>query len=253
MVDMATVAIGDIHGNRAALQDLLAALRQEIDALDSVVFLGDYIDRGADSKGCIDLILDFTATHRGQTIALLGNHEDWLLRTLRDYSRHSWLLGMDGFTTIRSYSVEAEQIVRAAAEDAGPRLYEGGATLPYDVFVAAMPTTHLRFLEQLVSWHRDDHGIYVHAGVDPTAPLTSQTTDATIWGWHNGRFPEDYSGAEIVVYGHRNNPVVDAAGWPYPRVGDKAIGLDTSHHGVASAVRLPDRRIFQSRRYEESA
>lgn len=54
---MATIAIGDVHGNRAALDDLLARLEGELDVDDTVVFLGDYIDRGPDSKGCIDSIL----------------------------------------------------------------------------------------------------------------------------------------------------------------------------------------------------
>jgi hypothetical protein len=56
---MSTIAIGDIHGNVAAVADLLRQLRSMVTSSDVVVFLGDYIDRGADSKGCIDAILEF--------------------------------------------------------------------------------------------------------------------------------------------------------------------------------------------------
>jgi serine/threonine protein phosphatase 1 len=66
---------GDIHGNFRALDDLLGKISQEIGSGDTVVFLGDYIDRGPDSKGCIQRILDFRRTTQIQVVALLGNHE----------------------------------------------------------------------------------------------------------------------------------------------------------------------------------
>lgn len=69
---MAVIAIGDIHGNLRALDDLLGKVRQEIDTGDTVEFLGDYIDRGPDSKGCIERILDFRRTSQIRVVALLG-------------------------------------------------------------------------------------------------------------------------------------------------------------------------------------
>src|SRR3954469_16939939 len=101
---MATIAIGDIHGNLNALEDVLAQLRREARRDDTVVFLGDYIDRGPESKGCVDAVIGFQRDVDAQIVCLLGNHEDWLLRTLRDHRCHSWLLGMDALDTIRSYS-----------------------------------------------------------------------------------------------------------------------------------------------------
>jgi serine/threonine protein phosphatase 1 len=87
---MATVAVGDIHGNLAALRDLLGQLRGEVAEGDVLVFLGDYIDRGPDSAGCVDAIVTFRDESRAEVVCLMGNHEDWLLRTLRDYTYHSW-------------------------------------------------------------------------------------------------------------------------------------------------------------------
>jgi hypothetical protein len=90
-----------------ALEDVLEQLTAELSDDDTVIFLGDYIDRGPDSKACIDRILAFRAESRAKVVTLLGSHEDWLLRTIRDATRHSWLLGMEAFETIASYSPAA--------------------------------------------------------------------------------------------------------------------------------------------------
>ena len=73
---MATIAIGDIHGNLRALDDLLTRIDREVTKSDTVVFLGDYVDRGPDSRGCIERILDFERSARTRVITLLGNHEE---------------------------------------------------------------------------------------------------------------------------------------------------------------------------------
>src|SRR6476659_4786 len=109
-IDMATIAVGDIHGNLPALNDILSQLRGEAAAGDTVVFLGDYIDRGPDTKRCVDAILEFQQEVSARVVCLRGNHEEWLLRTRRDDRRHSWLLGMEAFDTIRSYSPEAARV-----------------------------------------------------------------------------------------------------------------------------------------------
>ena len=119
---MATIAIGDIHGNLAALTDLLDQLLPDAVEGDVIVFLGDYVDRGPDAKGCIDAILAFEDRVPARVVALCGNHEDWMLRTMRDPTRHSWLLGMQPLDTIRSYSLEAERALRKAAGEVGLQL-----------------------------------------------------------------------------------------------------------------------------------
>ena len=247
---MATFAVGDIHGNLPALRDLLDAIRAALAPEDTVVFLGDYIDRGSASKQCIDTILEFAGAHPGPTVCLGGNHEDWMMRSYRDHTAHSWLLSMKGFSTIGSYSADAEIVLRAAASKAGTGLYQDDALqLPYDMFFEAMPAAHLQFFETLRLTYDDPHGIYVHAAFDPRLPLSEQTHDTLLFGRNEGGFPEEYRGERVVVYGHRNDPRLDADGWPSPRITERTIGLDTSHHGVVSAVQLPDRRVFQSGRH----
>jgi serine/threonine protein phosphatase 1 len=246
---MATIAVGDIHGNRAALDDILAQIRGEVVESDTVVFLGDYIDRGPDTRGCVDAILEFQREASAEVVCLMGNHEDWLLRTLHDHGRHSWLLGMEAFDTIRSYSVDAERRLREAASKAGGELYQGQCTLPYEAFFECVPEDHIRFLEGLRPYHQTTDCVCTHAGLDTrVARLQEQTNRTLIWG--TATFPDDYQGIEIVVYGHLNNAALNADGWPAPAVLGRTIGVDTIAHGVLTAIRLPDRRVFQSARYE---
>ena len=247
---MSTFAVGDIHGNLPALRELLGLVQAALTPGDTVVFLGDYIDRGSGSKQCVDAILEFAAAHAGDTVCLGGNHEDWMMRSYRDHTAHSWLLGMKGYSTIGSYSSDAEIVLRAAASKAGTGLYTDDALqLPYDMFFESMPADHLRFFDTLRLTYDDPQGIYVHAGYDPRLPLTEPTRDTVLFGRNDGGFPAAYEGDRVVVYGHRNDAELDADGWPFPRIAPHTIGLDTSHHGVLSAVRLPDRRVFQSRRH----
>jgi serine/threonine protein phosphatase 1 len=244
---MATYAIGDIHGNRDALDNLLGQLRRTIGHDDTVVFLGDYIDRGADSKGCIDLIIDCRQSFDAEVVCLLGNHEEWLLETMHDYRRHSWLLGMEAFDTIRSYSAEAERALRAAAGDAGVQLFmrDQPCRLPYEVFFDRMPKAHVDFFEGLKPYHRSADCVCVHAGVDPRGGrVEDQARSALVWG--TTRFPLDYDAADVIVYGHWNDAMVSEDGAPVPARHGTAIGIDTIARGVLTAIRLPDERVFWS-------
>jgi serine/threonine protein phosphatase 1 len=246
---MATIAVGDIHGNLAALNDILDQIRGEVAGGDTVVFLGDYIDRGPDTRGCIDAILGFQREVRADVVCLLGNHEDWFLRTRRDYGRHSWLIAMDAFDTIRSYSVDAEQRLRDAAFNAGPELYLGKTLLPYEVFFDCVPADHLRFFENLQSFWQSPDCLCTHGGLDARiTDVQDQAREALIWG--TGGFPSAYTGAETVIYGHWNNAVLDADGWPTPMFLGRTIGIDTIAHGVLTAIKLPGQHVFQSARYE---
>lgn len=245
---MATIAVGDIHGNLQCLRDLLHKLEPELTTRDVVVFLVDYIDRGRDSRGCVDAILSFRDTAVATVVTLRGNHEDWLLRTAGEYSRHSWLIGMDAFETIRSYSPEAEAAIRAAIGEAGPQLFLGNRTLPYGVFFDAMLVAHRAFFETLAPYFQGPDCICTHAGLNPHVKrLADQSLQPIIWG--HDAFPAPYDGEVPVVYGHWNNGVIDARGWPGPHIVGNTIGIDTIAHGVLTAIRQPERYIFQSDRF----
>jgi len=74
---MATIAIGDIHGNLPALDDLLRQIRPDGVEGNVFVFLGDYIDGGSQSRGCVDAILRFQHEVSAEVVCLAGNHEEW--------------------------------------------------------------------------------------------------------------------------------------------------------------------------------
>jgi serine/threonine protein phosphatase 1 len=248
---MATFAIGDVHGNYQALDDLLRRLTPEIAAGDVVVFLGDYIDRGSNTRACIDRILEFQGAIDAEVVGLCGNHDDWLLRTRRDYSRHTWLLATDGFRTINSYSPEAAASLREAMTHAGAAVYGDTCVLPYGLFFDAVPATHLEWFDGLRTFHHTEDCFCSHGGLDSgVRDLSQQTRHALIWGGDG--FPDDYDGPETIVYGHRNEAVIGPDGWPSPRLIGRTIGIDTISLGVLTAMRLPDGRVFQSERYEDS-
>ena len=103
-----------------------------------MVFLGDYIDRGPYSADCIELIVNFTRTTAATVVGLLGNHEDWLLRALRDPTDHCWWLATSATETLESYDPDVAAAFQRCAKAAGPALYEGRTELPYSLFMEAM-------------------------------------------------------------------------------------------------------------------
>jgi len=248
---MATIAIGDVHGNLAALDDLLDQLKGEAGPGDVMVFLGDYIDRGPDSKGCIDRILALQQEMTGAVECLCGNHDDWLLRAWRGSRQHTWLLATDPYKTIASYSAEAARLLREAASRAGAALYGDECPLPYDLFFDNVPIEHIRFFETLRLYYQSPDCICAHGGLAPgVASVHDQSRHDLIWGGDG--FPDAYKGLETVVYEHHNEAVLDADGWPSPRIIGRTIGIDTISHGVLTAIRLPDGRLFQSARYKHT-
>ena len=245
---MATFAIGDIHGNFAALSELLDQIAPDLSREDVVVFLGDYIDRGPQSRECVDAILSFQQATAASVVCLLGNHEQWMLRSLRNPRRHSWILGMSPWPTIASYAPEAVDVLKDAVKQGGVMVYAGNAPLPYEVFFDRVPAAHLEFFKRLVTHYENADGVFSHGGLDPLSAMDEQTQQSLVWG-ANG-FPEGYTGSKPLVYGHHNNAVLDADGWPHPRIVGATIGIDTSAHGVLTAIRMPDQAIIQTSRYE---
>lgn len=242
---MSVIAIGDLHGNLEALNSLLAQIVPEMRPDDTLVFLGDYIDRGPDAKGCIERILRLKRESIFPVVTLMGNHEQWMLRSLSDSTQHSWLIAMDAFATIKSYSEEAARHFEQALEEYGARLFTVRIPLPYSAFFDAMPPEHLEFFRQLKPYHQDGDVVWAHGGV-PLEGLV-HPVDAYECVWGAPGFPRHYSGAETIVYGHWNNAAVGADGSVQPYIlPNHTYGIDTISHGVLTALRLPDGRVFQS-------
>ena len=110
-------------------------------------FLGDYIDRGEDSKGVIDRILGFKSQHPKQVICLKGNHEQWFLETYQNYRSISWLFSMEGLSTIRSYSPIAQDTIQDFILKQKQKVLIEKPLIPYQEFFSSIPMDHMAFFK----------------------------------------------------------------------------------------------------------
>lgn len=242
---MATYAIGDIHGNLRALEGVLAQVEPKLTSDDVVVFLGDYVDGGSESRGCLERILRLRREAPCPIRALLGNHEEWLLRTLHDGTRHSWLVGMQGLTTVASYSEVAARELRKELAERGADLVRERVRLPYDLFFNEVPPEHLAFLEGLEVFVRTPDVVCVHGGALSGVPIEDQAAHDLVWG--PVEFPESYLGPEVLVYGHRGDGEVEKGrGQPRVNRAQSAYGIDTIGKGVLTCLRFPDLKVFSA-------
>lgn len=226
---MVIYAVGDIHGRADLLERLLEKLAADRDGLPdhraALVFLGDYVDRGPESKRVIDLLLGVDR-ERFEVHALKGNHDQALLDFIREPAGAGPWMKHGGVETLASYGVAAP---RLANDD------EGWATAA-DELKAAMPPEHLAFLEGLeLSASYGDY-LFVHAGVRPGVAFERQTEDDLLW-IRDDFLDDDRPLEKVVVHGHTPERKVHSDG--------RRIGIDTGAYatGVLSAVKLiEDRR-----------
>ena len=165
-------AISDIHGCADLLERALQSIDVDLERgkIESslCVFLGDYIDRGLDSRRTIDLLID--RSRLGPTVFLKGNHEDVLLGFLRDPSRlHDWRQ-FGGLQTLVSYGLRPTLSPSASEQLALAR-----------AFAAALPPDHKQFLEGLKPSFSCGDYFFVHAGVRPGVALDEQKEEDLLW------------------------------------------------------------------------
>lgn len=145
-----TLAIGDVHGCSTALDALLESVAPRDD--DTLVFLGDYVDRGPDSCGVLERLIELSK--RRNFVALRGNHDLWMVnaRYQKRWFR-SWL-GVGGKATLESYGVET---------------------------LEPIPAAHWNLLESLRDFHETDQFIFTHASLDGNLPLENQSPESLFW------------------------------------------------------------------------
>ena len=208
-------AIGDIHGCISPLDKLMAQL--DIDASqDTLIFVGDYIDRGPDSKGVIDTILDIRK-NIGDVVCLTGNHEDMFLNYCLDRRNENLYMSNGGMRTLASYGFSPE----------------GTEEL-------ILPPSHREFFTGLRTYHETDDYIFVHAGLRPGIPLDRQDREDLMWiRFEFINSPYDFG--KTVVYGHTpvslNKPLIDK----------NKICIDTGavYGGKLTCIELPKMTIYQ--------
>lgn len=188
-------AIGDVHG----CLDALTAVHERIEddlvqrPIDDwrIIHLGDYVDRGPDSRGVIARLADMLPG--GRVYALRGNHDQYFLDFLAAANTPSfepWTL-YGGLDTLASYGV----LPKGSARNAYAR------ESLHEAVVTAVPPAHQRFLAALPHMLRIGGYAFVHAGVRPGTPLTAQTAHDLIWMREPFLSAEDDHGA-VVVHGH---------------------------------------------------
>jgi len=172
-----TYVIPDIHGRYDLLSDALTDISARSGGEAGVIVtIGDYVDKGPDSKAVIDRLLTGVADG-WRFVALKGNHDAMMVQALRDPAKMPSWMAKGGDAALASY---------------------GGDP-------AAVPQTHIAWLDQLRLMHVDAHRVYVHAGVDPETPLDRQSEATLLWK----RYPKGFSGGFgnlHVVHGHDNFP-----------------------------------------------
>src|SRR4051812_10474010 len=183
---MRTLAVGDIHGTSAALDALLAVVQPTAD--DLLVFLGDYVDRGPDSKGVIDRLIALGQTHR--VVCLRGNHEVMMVEARRQPSELRNWLSVGGVQTMNSYA-------------------RAGWKASFD----QVPPEHWELLEHgLLDFFETETHIFVHANLDPNAPVDEQSDLMLFWEFVNS--PVRHMSGKVMVCGHSSQRNGLPKAWP---------------------------------------
>jgi serine/threonine protein phosphatase 1 len=192
----AIYAIGDIHGRLDLLEDLLSQIAQDAarhpaDAERQLIFLGDYVDRGAASRAVIDRLLE-DPLPGFKTVYLMGNHEEAMLDFVLDRSDGMDWLSFGGLETLLSYDVPMKR---------PPNSREATAELR-DLLAERLPQAHLDFLRRCRLSHDAGDYVFVHAGVRPGVPMDRQTATDLLWireEFLRSRAPLP---GKVVVHGH---------------------------------------------------
>ncbi|MBE2213566.1 MAG: serine/threonine protein phosphatase [Opitutaceae bacterium] len=245
-----TFAIGDIHGELGHLGAVLARL-PALERSDTLVFLGDYVDRGPDSRDVIEFLRELPAHTPARVVCLRGNHEDAWLRVIE----HGWdefvLPPANGCrATVHSFLEDAPPIDGRDPHTAEMLALTTGAFFPPEV---------VAWMQTLPFWYEDEHGIYVHAGLPAVDgrfahPAEVENPLALIWT-RKEAFIRGYEGKHV-IFGHtptRFLPQELSAFTPDDPTdlwsGPHATGIDTGcgAGGFLTALELPAMTVYESR------
>ncbi len=165
-----TIAIGDIHGCAKALAALIDAIDPKQD--DVIVPLGDYVDRGSESRAVVDLMIELV--DRCQLIPLLGNHEAMMLESIESPKIREFWYRAGGDATVESYGGSLEDV-------------------PFD---------HLVFLRGLNRYYETDSHLFVHANYDASLSLDQQPDHLLLWEHVIRTLPERHCSGKTAIVGH---------------------------------------------------
>ncbi len=205
-----TVAIGDIHGHLGALEAIIAAIDPRPD--DTLVFLGDYVDWGPNSKGVLDRVIELG--ERFRVVALMGNHEEMMLGAREGRDNLRFWLRCGGDAALQSYG---------QAED-----------------VSLIPRAHFQFLAGLPLFYETETHFFIHANYAPNWRLDQHDTKTALWLSLTDLPGPHYSG-KVAVVGHtpQGNHLVLDLGYL------KCIDTGCGYGGLLIALDVGSGQVWQ--------
>ncbi|MEJ7616027.1 MAG: metallophosphoesterase [Pyrinomonadaceae bacterium] len=238
---MRTFVVGDVHGRRRQLQAILNLLPRDV-ATDTLVLLGDLIDRGEDTPGVVaDVIELISASPEGSVVVLRGNHEQMLLDFL-DNESDFWLTHVTGCEpTFEQYT---ETSLLTETEDPLP------LEVARNLLNKRIPAAHVDLFRRMHMYYEDEFALYVHAGLDKEGRHPRDIAPERLLWSRSPEFFKSYIGKPC-VFGHTPTlllPLIGRLGHHGIYMSRSAIGLDTSGPPGAplSCLSLPDFTLFQS-------
>ncbi len=206
------IAIGDIHGCLASLDAILNAIAPT--QQDTIVTLGDYVDRGSDSKGVIDRLI--ALSKQCQLKPLLGNHEEMMLDVVRDNQPPFRWIQFGGVETLDSYGFCGDMSV--------------------------IPPAHRQFFDALLPYYETEKVFFVHANYNPKLSLDRQTPHALRWQKLTEFVPGPHISGKLAVVGHTH----DRGGEIF--MVKHLVCLDTFCYGGGwlTAMEFPTGKIWQA-------
>lgn len=231
---MRKFVMGDPHGRLDAFLNLMEIINFDY-GNDMLITLGDFCDGGHDTKGLIDELLKIK--HR---VDIMGNHDEWFLRWLRQDHPRRWWLDQGGRATLRSYGYK----------------YFG-----LDPTLEKIPKEHYNFFNELRPWYEDEDAIFVHGGFSYKKGIERTSTDDAMWDrtllrceyTHFKVHGKNIWNGKLVIVGHTcsqlvHNPSMKQKEKDKPVITDTVIGLDTGagHGAKLTIMELPSREYWQS-------
>lgn len=204
-----TYVIGDIHGCYSALERLLDKIAP-IPGKDTIVILGDMVNRGPDSSKILDTLIALRQKNY-HVITIKGNHEFMFLDYLSGKNQNFFLIN-GGEITLKNYYITNPFLKKSLDK---------------------IPGSHIQFLHNLLPYWEDDTHIYVHAGLKPGVKLIKQSTDWLYWARYNF-IDTQYDFGKKVIFAHTP--------FKKPLIQENKVGIDTGavYGGKLTCLILPD-------------
>jgi serine/threonine protein phosphatase 1 len=204
-----TIAIGDIHGCARALRAIVESIQPEAD--DTLVLLGDYVDRGPDSRGVLDFVLELEG--RCRVVPLLGNHELMLLDALENPQVIGPWLECGGDATVRSY----------------------------DGWLSNIPSGHLAFIRRCKRYFEMPTHFFVHANYAGDVPLDQQPDYLLFWEHLHFHVPAPHENGKRAIVGHTSQKTGEILDLGH------VVCIDTYCHGGGwlTALAVESGRVWQ--------